>query len=250
MALEQDGTWTYTLHNADRDTNALAQGEAATDTFQVRVADEFGASDTETIMVTVTGANDAPVVSAAVAAGGSEGSGSFLINLLDHASDVDHGAELHVENLVWSDNSFVPGLPAGFTRSVDGNSIMVDTSTLAYDVLAQDETFTAHFTYDLVDEHGAGIQQVATITVTGTNDAPVANDNFLGGDKGAELLATDGAGVNMIARNAAGNVIAANLFPGFEESSDTGFWTLFAEHVTRCRRAGRRDRPTDRNFKR
>jgi hypothetical protein len=41
------------------------------------------------------------------------------------------------------------------------------------------------------------------------------NSNFAhpGLDAGASLLATDGSGHNMIARNAAGNVIALNLFP-------------------------------------
>jgi VCBS repeat-containing protein len=48
---------------------------------------------------------------------------------------------------------------------------------------------------------------------------------------GAELLATDGEGTNLIARNAAGTVIAANLFPGFEGASETDFWTLFANMI-------------------
>jgi len=49
---------------------------------------------------------------------------------------------------------------------------------------------------------------------------------------GSELLATDGAGTNMIARNADGNIISANLFPGFEPVSDVEFWELFANMVT------------------
>ena len=42
------------------------------------------------------------------------------------------------------------------------------------------------------------------------------NDNFAhpGLDSGATLLATDGSGINMIARNGSGRVIGANLFPG------------------------------------
>lgn len=51
-------------------------------------------------------------------------------------------------------------------------------------------------------------------------------------DAGADLLATDGAGVNMIARNDAGNVIGLNLYPGRENSGelvgDDDFFRLFA----------------------
>ncbi len=44
-------------------------------------------------------------------------------------------------------------------------------------------------------------------------------------DVGAELLATNGAGIEMIARNAAGNVISANMFPGLGGSGD--YFRLF-----------------------
>lgn len=39
-------------------------------------------------------------------------------------------------------------------------------------------------------------------------------------DPGATLLADNGSGVNMIARNAAGNIIAMNIFPGFNTNGD------------------------------
>jgi len=48
-------------------------------------------------------------------------------------------------------------------------------------------------------------------------------------DGGAQLLATDGAGVNMIARNANGSVIGANLFPDASEPQNNAmFYTLVA----------------------
>lgn len=56
------------------------------------------------------------------------------------------------------------------------------------------------------------------------------NSNFAHAqlDAGAELLATDGAGENIIARNADGSVIAMNMFPGFEDASEADVWHLFA----------------------
>ena len=168
----------------------LAPGETVYDTFQVQVTDEHGATDTETVTVAVSGSNDAPTVGAAVTGGGAEGSGNANINLLDFASDVDHGAVLHVENVVWDE---VPaGLPAGF--SLVGNTIVVDTNSLAYNAMAVGETFATHFTYNVVDEHGAATVQHATVTITGTNDAPTVSAEVTGG--GAE--GSGNASVNLL----------------------------------------------------
>ena len=44
LTLVADGTWSYTLDNADPDTEALAQGETATDVFTYTVSDANGAT--------------------------------------------------------------------------------------------------------------------------------------------------------------------------------------------------------------
>ena len=51
------------------------------------------------------------------------------------------------------------------------------------------------------------------------------NGNFAhpGLDAGATLLATDGAGINMIARNTAGNIYGVNLFPETGENNQETF---------------------------
>ncbi len=158
--------------------NAMAVGESFATHFTYNVVDEHGASTVQHATVTITGTNDAPTVSAAVTGGGAEGSGNASINLLDFASDVDNGAVLHVENVVWDE---VPGnMPAGF--SLVGNAIVVDTNSLAYNAMAVGETFATHFTYNVVDEHGASTVQHATVTITGTNDGPVAAVDTNGGD--------------------------------------------------------------------
>jgi VCBS repeat-containing protein len=149
----------------------LAQGASATAHFSYDVVDENGALAHQTATVSIAGSNDAPVTSAAVSETGHEGSGTFDVSLLKNASDVDDGAVLHVANLVRTDTG--GGLPAGFALSPDGNSITVDTDGLVYNALAQGEAFTAHFGYDVVDEHGASVHQTAAVTITGANDAPV-----------------------------------------------------------------------------
>ena len=63
--------WTYTLDSTDPAIQALRAGQEASEKLAVRVADNEGASTTQIITVTITGANDAPVVDAGFAAAAS-----------------------------------------------------------------------------------------------------------------------------------------------------------------------------------
>ena len=61
LTLGANGSWTYALNDADPDTNALAQGQAATDAFTYTVTDANGATSSTALTIAITGANDAPV---------------------------------------------------------------------------------------------------------------------------------------------------------------------------------------------
>src|SRR5207244_2475134 len=130
----------------------LSFGQTLALDYHVIVMDPFGLTTFQDVSVTIVGTDNAPVVSAAVVGGGNEDT-SFAVDLLQNASDVDHGSVLHTANVVWSE---LPGsLPAGF--SLVGNAIAVDATAPAYQNLAQGETFTTHFTYDVVDQFGASV---------------------------------------------------------------------------------------------
>jgi VCBS repeat-containing protein len=164
----------FSLNSAHAAYQNLAVGETTTVTVNYGVSDGLTTTPAS-VSWTVSGTNDAPTVSAEVSGGGAEGSGLASVNLLDFASDVDNGAVLHVANLSWDEGS---GLPAGFSQV--GNSITVDTDALAYNGLAAGETFTTHFSYDVVDEHGAAVAQHATVTITGTNDGAIIGGSATG----------------------------------------------------------------------
>ncbi len=57
------------------------------------------------------------------------------------------------------------------------------------------------------------------------------NGNFAhpGLDSGATLLATDGSGIDMIARNSKGNIVGFNLFPGAGENNNSEFYQLLGQ---------------------
>ena len=81
------------------------------------------------------------------------------------ASDVDQGATL----------SFgLPGTaPAGFTLAADGRWTF-DATDSSYNSMAAGEIQTLVIAYQVADEHGAVGQSTLTLTITGTNDAPIA----------------------------------------------------------------------------
>ena len=60
LTLLADGSWSYALDNADPDTNALAQGQTATDVFTYTMADASGATSSAPLTIVITGTNDAP----------------------------------------------------------------------------------------------------------------------------------------------------------------------------------------------
>jgi len=167
------GAWTYTLDNASPGVQALAAGESHDETFAVRVTDDQGASADQLITVTVTGTNDAPVVSnaASAAAGAVQEDTSLTTGGQLAASDVDHGA-----TQTWS----VVGDANGAYGSIALNAATgawtysLDNGSASVQSLAAGESHNETFTVQVADDHGATAAQAVTVTVTGVNDAPVA----------------------------------------------------------------------------
>ena len=58
LDINQSGGWTYLIDNSLASTQSLSEGQHVTETFDVKVADQYGAFDTETIHIDVFGTND------------------------------------------------------------------------------------------------------------------------------------------------------------------------------------------------
>jgi len=142
---------------------ALGAGETQTIVIGYDIVDGNGGSVSQSVTLTVTGSNDAPIVAAALTADAAEDDNSITINLLEGASDVDTGDILSIANL--------EVLPDGV--SLDGTVLTVDPSDAAFQGLGAGETQTLTVAYDIIDGNGGSVSQTGTITVTGTNDVPV-----------------------------------------------------------------------------
>ncbi len=165
IAISAAGVWTYTLNNTAAATQALAEGQTGHETFTATVSDGLGGTATQVITVNVTGTNDAPTVSAPLTASGTEDASNVVVNLLTGAADVDSNAVLSVTN--------VSTLPAGVTLS--GNTLTVNPKDASFQSLAAGATKDIVVTYNVTDEKGAVVAQTATVTITGTNDAPTVS---------------------------------------------------------------------------
>ena len=96
------GQWTYTLDNNNLETNKLAENATAEDIFTFSAG-----TSSYTVTITVSGANDAPVVDTAIGTqSGTEGQES-RINLANLFSDPDTGDTLRLTFVVMRNNTDV-----------------------------------------------------------------------------------------------------------------------------------------------
>ncbi len=152
FSLTADGHWTYT---PDARADSLKDGEAVKDSFLVRSLD----GTTHTVVVDITGTNDAPVVSSAVTlAAGTEDIDVTLTTaqLLSNASDVDYGerAQLSVHNLHADHGTITDNNDGTFTFHPEANY-----------------NGAVNFTYDVQDPHGVSVSTNASMDLSAVADA-------------------------------------------------------------------------------
>ncbi|MCX7248251.1 MAG: VCBS domain-containing protein, partial [Burkholderiales bacterium] len=168
IAVNATGKWTYALTNTAANVQALAAGETHTETFTVRVTDDQGAVVDQSVTVTLTGTNDAPVVTNTSAAllGIVKEDTTLTVSGQLSASDVDHGA-----TQAWSVQGSATGTYGSIAVDASGKWTYALDNT-AHQNLAAGETQTETFTVRVTDDQGAAVDQTVTVTVNGTNDAP------------------------------------------------------------------------------
>src|SRR3954464_1013377 len=139
--------------------------------------DEHGAQSSSTVTVTITGTNDGPVA-VADSASGTENQ-TLTIDVLANDTDVDDG---HVFTLVSASAPASQG-----SASVVANQLEFNPGT-DFDHLAEGATATVTLNYTMQDEHGATSSSTVHVTVTGTNDGPVANADSTSADENQAVL--------------------------------------------------------------
>ncbi|MET0000018.1 MAG: VCBS domain-containing protein, partial [Candidatus Thiodiazotropha lotti] len=166
LTLNEDGSYSFDASSYQ----SLGAGETETLEVPVMVADDQGATAETTLTITVTGTNDTPVAEA-------------------HEVFAEEGG-LVTGQLQASDVDLADGVLLSFTTSseVDGLTLNEDGSysfnASSYQSLGAGETETLEVPVVVTDDQGGTAETTLTITITGTNDNPVAEAH--------EVLAEEG----------------------------------------------------------
>ncbi|WJK07226.1 VCBS domain-containing protein [Pseudomonas fluorescens] len=229
LTIRPDGTYSYALDNNNPDVQALRLGsQLLLERFTFTISDGVGPTpeiDSAEIIVLIRGQNDNPVAvddsATAIEAGGLNNNQPGLDptgNVLTNDSDVDGGEipgdlPAHDYGETRAVSSVRTGTEAGtgtagtlgtelrgtygwLTLNADGSySYRLDNSMAAVQALRAGNTLADKFTYSVADALGAQDSATLTITIQGSNDTPVAqNDSNTAIEAGGQNNAT--AGVN------------------------------------------------------
>jgi VCBS repeat-containing protein len=181
------------------DFDFLAVGETATALVTYVVQDDATppGEDTGTLTITILGTNDAPEITLGVGDSDAKSltesnvglttSGTLTVTDLDVTDEVNAS----VPTVVASGTAPVAGRPSNAAllamMTVSPNPVIgsgqttgtidwtFDSQGQAFDYLPQGQTLILEYTIRVTDSQGATDNHVVTITITGTNDPPVAH---------------------------------------------------------------------------
>ena len=92
VTIAADGSYSYSLNNANPAVQALGVGETLTETFSYCISDGNGGTATSTLTITITGTNDGPVANADAATIAEDTVAPVTGNVLTNDTDVDGDA--------------------------------------------------------------------------------------------------------------------------------------------------------------
>lgn len=166
LSINQNGQWNYSVNNAL--VQYLGTGDTKTETFTVKSID---GTDSQTITVIIIGTNDGAVIT-----GDKYGNVTEDLNISSgklhesgrlYVSDADQG-EAKFSTTVIADSHNIGGI---LTIDQYGNwNYSINNSLVQY--LSVGEKMYEYFTVKSLDGSDS---EIIKITITGTNDAPIAN---------------------------------------------------------------------------
>ncbi|PSW03593.1 VCBS domain-containing protein, partial [Photobacterium lipolyticum] len=230
VTLNANGSYSY---DANGQFDSLKQGEKGTDSFTYTVTDGKGETATETVTITITGTNDAPTLAAGSISASEDALENGInvdaatSNLLDKAHDVDdadgtlaigtvNGNAANVGEAVTVTLNYTDADDQAQTQDVSLTVNADGSYSIAgfdLDALPAGSNATASFSYQVKDDQGElSNSDTATITITGTNDAPVIHHPEMGSDTWVHDTYAEGSGKqNVFSEVSVSDVDSANL---------------------------------------
>lgn len=213
------GTLPWTFAAADQAFDYLGDGQTVSLVYTIRLEDAGGAFVDQPVTVVVTGTNDRPSITTGTV---TTGSFSEMSGVTGSGGPDYVGGTIRFSDLDLSDIHALSITGVAATGTVAGlpmSSVMLDWLTKgavseasngnsgnaawnfsapdrAFDYLGNGQTVTITYQAALDDGHGGTVAQPITITVTGTNDAPVIASGTTAAASLSELASTAGSTAN------------------------------------------------------
>jgi VCBS repeat-containing protein len=183
-------TWSYSI--ADGALDFLAKDQTAKVVSTITITDDYGKTDTTDVTITITGKNDAPVLSdgslgkltdSAIADSFSDLSGQLA------GTDADSGDTLSYA-LLNADHNAVATVTSHYgVLTVNANGSYTYVPDAASINALPEGSYSDSFTVQVSDAHGAVTTATYTVDLTGANDTPTLSDVNIG--KLADTAAAD-----------------------------------------------------------
>ncbi|MCK4865697.1 MAG: VCBS domain-containing protein [Gammaproteobacteria bacterium] len=192
LALNDNGTYIYTLDNNNVTVNALADLDSLTETFNYTITDADGDTSTTTLTITITGTNDAPVLDldandstttgsdfiTAYALGATGVSiGDVDVSVTDVDSDFIESATVTLTNQQLNDILFAGDMPSGITATVNAanNTVTLISDVVGTMTLADYETAIEAINFYNADTGASSVDRTVTVVVNdGTSNSNTA----------------------------------------------------------------------------
>ncbi|ABV38742.1 hypothetical protein Ssed_4138 [Shewanella sediminis HAW-EB3] len=221
LQVSDDGSYSYLLSTQLDAVQSLAQGEQVTDTFTYQLTDSDGDSVPVNLTVTITGSNDAPVITTETGDGadlgtviesGNEDDGTIVPGVPQTtgtltATDIDNGAVLS-----WSGSS--TGTFGSFTIDAASGQWSYTLDNQLADNLAEGSVSQEEFLVTVTDEFGATATQLVTITINGTNDSPIITSSAADATGSVNELPAEGIVLEPDTQTATGTLTAGDVDTG------------------------------------
>jgi VCBS repeat-containing protein len=196
LTLNANGTYSFAVNSAA--VNALQLGTNPVLTFGVRVTDSQGATSDANFTISLTGANDVPVVSP-LNYWADDNQASVNFNLLSGAFDPDNGDDIDVGTRTITLGSAPGTLTAAETNAIqtalNTGGLVINSETGAasfdarlFDTLDPGQSVDVAIHYQVTDSNGSFTNNTTIITVYGAleivgpltefDDGPVNGGNF------------------------------------------------------------------------
>ncbi len=243
--------WSYSVPTAA--LQYLAAGQVLVQNYTLEIFDLDGQSVSQTITITITGTNDAPVISASAPSHtfGEDTTISASSSLAFTDVDVTDG---HTVSTSLTTDGVTAGMPSG----VDLLALLTATVTEVepatagslnysfaspsanFQYLAAGESVTLTYTLTLSDGHSGTATRNVVITINGANDTPAiaavshtivdtsGDDTFA--NLTGTLAGTDADASDVLAYGISGAV--ASVEPGFDLQNVTGYGTIYLNSVS------------------